>query len=115
MVVVHSTAHNVVVRIYRDRVYGVRARLYDGLNWHGVLSSRTRAGFLAVQHVRRVFALANRGLQFDTFDDSRRRVCGAERHKHPPAGCTPRTTLPFWPITACLRSRRAALPTLLRM
>ncbi len=35
----------------------------------GALTSRTQAGFFAVQDVRRVFALANPGLQIDTFDD----------------------------------------------
>ena len=75
VVVVRSTAHYVVVHIYRDRVYGVRARLYDGLNSRGVLSSRTQAGFLAVQHVRRTFALANREVQIGIFDDG---VCAVQ-------------------------------------
>jgi hypothetical protein len=69
VIVVRSAVHYVVVRIWRERAYGIRARLYDGLNSRGALNGRTRAGSWAVRDVRRVFALANRGLHIDTFDD----------------------------------------------
>lgn len=74
VVVVCAGVHYVVVHIWRERL-GIRARLYDSLNSRGFLTSRTHAGFLAAQDVRRVFAFANPGLQINTFDDG---ACAAQ-------------------------------------